>query len=80
MCTGKTKEALLRQIDACSTIAELFTLVKTENIDMRMQTLCSASNIPPKLPEYDSSASIEDSLVRLKDVVRLAVENQLSLP
>lgn len=80
MCTGKTKEALLRQVDACSSIAELFMLVKTENIDMRMQTLCSASNIPQKLLEYNSAASIEDPLVRLKQVVRLAVENQLSLP
>lgn len=76
MSTRKTKDELLKEVDNCSTIAELFVLVKTENIDMRMQTLCSASNIPPKLLEYDSSASIEDPLIRLKRVVSLAVENQ----
>ncbi len=74
--SGKSKEDLLREIDSCSTIAQIFSLVKNENIDMRMQTLCSASNIPPKLLEYDSSASLEDPLIRLKKVVRLAVENQ----
>ncbi len=76
MSTGKTKDELLKAVDSCSTIAELFVLVKNENIDMRMQTLNSASNIPPKLLEYDSSASIEDPLIRLKKVVSLAVENQ----
>lgn len=80
MCTDnagrKPKEALLTEVNNCSTIAELFALVKNENIDMRMQTLCSASNIPPKLLEYDSSASLEDPLIRLRKVVRLAVENQ----
>ncbi len=74
--SGKSKEDLLKEIDCCSTIAEIFALVKNENIDMRMQTLTSASNIPPKLLEYDSSASLEDPLIRLKKVVRLAVENQ----
>lgn len=80
MCTDnsgrKSKEDLLKEVDRCSTISELFALVKNNNIDMRMQTLCSASNIPPKLLEYDSSASIEDPLIRLKKVVRLATENQ----
>lgn len=78
--SGLSREELLNAIDSCTTIADIFTLVKSENIDMRMQTLCSASNIPPKLLEYDSSASIEDPLVRLKKVVSLAVENQLSSP
>lgn len=80
MCTEnakrKSKEDILREIQNCSTIAELFALVKNENIDMRMQTLCSASNIPPKLLEYDSSASLEDPLIRLKKVVSLAAENR----
>lgn len=80
MCTekklGNTKEELLKAIHDCTNIAELFALVKSKNIDMRMQTLCSASNIPPKLLEYDSQASIEDPLIRLKKVVSLAAENQ----
>lgn len=80
MCTDskapKSKEELLREVANCTTISELFVLVKKENIDMRMQTLCSASNIPPRLLDYDSAVSIEDPLIRLRKVVSLAIENQ----
>ncbi len=72
----KSKEELLREVANCTTISELFVLVKKENIDMRMQTLCSASNIPPRLLDYDSAVSIEDPLIRLRKVVSLAIENQ----
>lgn len=72
----KSKEELLREVENCTTISELFVLVKKENIDMRMQTLCSASNIPPRLLDYDSVVSIEDPLIRLRKVVSLAIENQ----
>lgn len=75
-CQYSNKADLLRAVDNCKAIAELFALVKNNNIDMRMQTLCSASNIPPRLLEYDSTVSLEDPLIRLKEVVTLAVENQ----
>lgn len=74
MC-GTQKEELIKRIDECQSIAELFELVKKENIDMRMQTLCSASNIPPKMLTYDAT-STETPLDRLRTVVRLAVLNQ----
>ena len=69
-----SKKDLLKRIDSCETIAELFEIVRTENIDMRMQTLCSASNIPPKMLTYDPSCT-ESPLDRLRTVVRLAAEN-----
>lgn len=72
----KSREELLREVANCTTISELFVLVKKENIDMRMQTLCSASNIPPRLLDYNSAVSIEDPLIRLRKVVSLAIENQ----
>lgn len=74
MCSDKNIPELIKKIDNCQSITELFELVKEENIDMRMQTLCSASNIPPKMLTYDYT-STESPLDRLKKVVRLAVEN-----
>ena len=74
MCSTE-KDELLKRIDNCQSIVELFELVKNENIDMRMQTLCSASNIPPKMLTYDSS-STESPLERLRAVVRLAAKNK----
>ncbi|MBR3971492.1 MAG: hypothetical protein IKJ83_01200 [Ruminococcus sp.] len=73
MCADKNE--LLNKIDGCETIADLFALVQEENIDMRMQTLCSASNIPPKMLTYDPT-STESPLERLRKVVRLTVENR----
>lgn len=73
MCADKNE--LLRKIDNCETISDLFALVKEENIDMRMQTLCSASNIPPKMLTYDPTSD-ESPLERLRKVVRLTVENK----
>lgn len=74
MCDDYKKE-LLMKIDRCETIADLFALVKEENIDMRMQTLCSASNIPPKMLTYDPT-SAESPLERLRKVVKLSVESR----
>lgn len=74
MCDNYKKELLVK-IDSCETIADLFALVKEENIDMRMQTLCSASNIPPKMLTYDPT-SAESPLERLRKVVKLSVESR----
>ena len=73
MC-NRDKARLISRIDSCQTIAELFALVKEENIDMRMQTLCSASNIPPRMLTYTPD-SAESPLSRLKAVVKLALDN-----
>lgn len=67
------KAQLIRDVDSCKTIAELFELVRKENIDIRMQTLCSASCIPPKPVTFDPADTVSP-LVKLKYAVRLAVE------
>lgn len=73
-CATSPKDELLKSVEDCASIAELFRLVKTENIDIRMQTLCSASSIPPKSPAFDPTCE-EDPLQRLKAAVKLTVEN-----
>lgn len=70
----KSKEELLRSIDCCSSIADIFELVRNEQIDIRMQTLCSASCIPPKMLTFDNTSE-ETPLQRLKALVSLAVEH-----
>ncbi len=63
---------LLRKLELCGTIAELFELVRSEKIDIRMQTLCSASNIPPKMFNHDPE-SLEPPFERLKKLVKIAI-------
>ncbi len=70
----RTKIELLRAIDNCTTIADIFELVRAENIDMRMQTLRGASCIPPKMLTFDENSD-ESPLDRLKAVVRLTIES-----
>lgn len=70
---AEKKAELLHAVDSCSSIAELFELVRKEHIDIRMQTLCSASCIPPKPISFDPSDTVSP-LVKLKSAVRLAVE------
>lgn len=70
----RTKDELLRAIDNCTSIADIFELVREENIDMRMQTLRSASCIPPRMLTFDENSE-ESPLDRLKAVVRLTIEN-----
>lgn len=70
----KSKAELLLAIDECSSISEIFELVRDEQIDIRMQTLCSASCIPPKVLTFDSTVQ-ENPLQKLKDLVCLAIEH-----
>ena len=67
------KAQLLSAVDSCESIAELFELVRKEQIDIRMQTLCSASCIPPRPISFDPADTVSP-LVKLKRAVRLAVE------
>ena len=62
-------------IDRAETISELFTLVKEQNINMRMHTLPGASNIRPKRLEIRSFPPGTSYLDKLKAAVRLTVEN-----
>lgn len=67
------KKELLKAVDNCQSISELFELVRKEHIDIRMQTLCSASCIPPKPINFDPADAVAP-LVKLKSAVRFAVE------
>lgn len=69
-----SKAQLFDAIDKCDSIAEIFSLVKQADIDIRMQTLCSASCVPPKELSADYS-SPEEALQRLKEAVRFAIES-----
>ncbi len=70
----KTKSELLRAIDECRSISQLFALVQHEQIELRMQSMCSASNLPPRTPNIPSDPT-ESPLGRLKDAVRECVLN-----
>lgn len=69
----KSKPELLAAIDNCVSISQLFALVQHEDIDIRMQSLSSASCIPLKVPDINAS-SMNSPLDRLKTAVRNAVE------
>ena len=70
----KTKAELLKAVDNCTSIDQLFALVQHEEINMRMHTLPGASNIPPKRLEIRSFKPGTTYLDRLKAAVRLTVE------
>ena len=70
-----SKRQLLRAIDKAKTISDLFKLVKEQDINMRMHTLPSASNVAPKRLELRSFPPNTSHLDRLKAAVKLTVEN-----
>ncbi len=70
----KTKAELLKAVDTCTSIADIFELVRAQNIDMRMQTLRGASCIPPKMLTFDDTSE-ESPIDRLKAVVKLTIES-----
>lgn len=69
------KKQLLKAVDKAKNISDLFKLVKEQDINMRMHTLPSASNIKPKRLELRSFPPDSTHLDRLKAAVKLTVEN-----
>ena len=69
------KQHLLRAIDKAETISDLFKLVREQNINMRMHTLPSASNVAPKRLELRNFPPDTTHFDRLKAAVKLTVEN-----
>ncbi len=69
------KQQILRAVDKAKTISDLFKLVKEQDINMRMHTLPSASNVAPKKLELRSFPLGTTHLDRLKAAVKLTVEN-----
>lgn len=72
----KTKEQLLKEIDACKSLSQLFALIQQEGIVMRMYGQSGASNITPKtLSPKEIIDNREDTpFERLRAKVREAVE------
>lgn len=73
----KTKAQLLKAVDDCKSIDQIFALVQHENINMRMHTLPGASNIPPKRLEIREFAPNQTHLDKLKAAVKLTVESTM---
>lgn len=71
--TQKSKAELLAAIDKVKSISDLFALVQKENIDIRMHSFSSASNLPPKM--FDLNDTQISPLEKLKMAVKSAVEN-----
>ncbi len=67
------KSELLHAVDMVESIAELFSLVQRENIDIRMHSFTSASNIPPKM--LDLTDTQVSPLDKLKFAVKSAINN-----
>ena len=70
------KSELLHAVDMVESIAELFALVQRETIDIRMHSLSSASNMPPKM--LDLTDTQVSPLDKLKFAVKSAIENTRS--
>ncbi|MCH5299345.1 MAG: hypothetical protein J1E96_06245 [Ruminococcus sp.] len=75
MAKKMSKTELFSAVDKAKTIADLFKLVKEQDINMRMHTLPSASNVAPKRLEIRTFPPNFSHLDRLKAAVRLTVEN-----
>ncbi|MCH5303813.1 MAG: hypothetical protein J1E41_03025 [Ruminococcus sp.] len=77
MARKMKKEEILYAIDKSKTISDLFKLVKEQDINMRMHTLPSASNVKPKRLEIRTFPPNFSHLDKLKAAVRLTVENTM---
>ncbi len=71
----KSKQQLLKDIDECSSLSQLFALIQHEDIVIQMHTQSDASNIKPqKLDKKKITAGNDLPFERLKSEVRKAVE------
>lgn len=72
----KTKEQLLKEIDACKSLSQLFALIQHEGIVMRMYGQPGASNLTPKKlsPKQIIENKEDTPFERLREKVRKAVE------
>lgn len=72
----KTQSQLLREIDKCKSISQLFAFIQHENISLQMHSQSSASNITVrKLGSKEVIDKNDTPFERLKKQVRKAVEN-----
>lgn len=72
----KTQSQLLKEIDKCESISQLFALIQHENISLQMHSQSGASNIiVRKLGSKEIIDKKDTPFERLKTQVRRAVEN-----
>lgn len=72
----KTTKQLLKAIDECRSLSQLFALIQHENISLRMHSQPGASNLTPrKLGAQEIIDKKDTPFERLKEQVRKAVEN-----
>lgn len=72
----KTKEQLLKEIDACKSLSQLFALIQHEGIVMRMYSQPGASNLTPKklYPKEIIDNKEDTPFERMRIKVKKAVE------
>lgn len=72
----KTQSQLLKEIEKCESISQLFALIQHENISLQMHSQSGASNIiVRKLGSKEIIDKKDTPFERLKTQVRRAVEN-----
>lgn len=72
----KTKSQLLKAIDECQSLSQLFALIQHEEIVIQMHTQSGASNLTPKTLGHKEIIDKKDTpFERLKAEVRKSVEN-----
>ena len=71
----KNKMQLLKAIDDCVSLSQLFALIQHENITMQMHSQPGASNLAPRvLSSKEIIAKKDTPLERLKTEIRKTVE------
>lgn len=71
----KNKAQLLKAIDECVSLSQLFALIQHENITMQMHSQPGASNLTPKvLTSKEIIAKKDTPLERLKTEIKNTVE------
>lgn len=72
----KTKKQLIKAIDECCSLSQLFALIQHEGITLQMHSQSGASNVKIKRLSPNEIISKKDTpLERLKLQVKNAVEN-----
>lgn len=73
----KSKPELLKEIDRCTSLSQLFALIQHENIVIQMHTQSGASNLKPKkLTSKEIIDKKDTPFERLKAEVRKSVSER----
>ena len=72
----KTKAQLLKAIDECTSLSQLFALIQLEGITLQMHSQPGASNLTPRILTQKEIEERDTPFERLKAEVRKAVAGQ----